>query len=159
MAARARSFYPVAPSSSIGGVVPAWLEARLGSPSVRILDVRAFATSRRGPPAAFAHGHVPGAVPLDVRATLFDDAGDVVSAPELALVMSGLGVGDGHTVVIVDEGWPESGIAAAKALIRYGHPDVHVLEGGFTRWVAEGRPVSRAIVRHPPASFTARVPS
>jgi thiosulfate/3-mercaptopyruvate sulfurtransferase len=196
MAVRSRSAVSSSAVARIGGVAPAWLERRLGSPTLRVLDVRtdtpsadasgprlraanavelrayahlgapaAWKTSRerhparRGPSAAFAEGHVPGAVPLDVRALLFDDVGDVVSAPELAIVMSSLGVGDGHTVVLVDEGRPEAALAAAWALTRYGHGDVHVLEGGFARWVGEGRAVSRALVRHPPASFTARVPS
>jgi rhodanese-related sulfurtransferase len=196
MAARSRPFAPSAPSSAIGGVIPAWLEARLAFPTLRVLDVRTDAPSgdasgtrlraantvelrpfahlggpagwktsrerhpvRRGPSAAYLSAHVPGAVPLDVRAVLFDDAGDVVSAPELAMAMSGLGVGDGHTIVLVDEGRPEAALAAAWALARYGHRDVHVLEGGFARWVGEGRKVSREIVRFAAASFTARVSS
>lgn len=200
MAARSRAFAASAPSSSIGGVVPAWLEARLGAPALRVVDVRVDArvdapsdegsgarlraannvelrpfahlggpagwkTSRRrhparpGPSAAYVNGHVPGAVALDVRAVLFDDGGDVISAPELAMVMSGLGVSHEHMVVFVDEGRPESALAAAWALARYGHRDVHVLEGGFARWVGEGRRVSREIVRLAPASFTAKVPS
>jgi 3-mercaptopyruvate sulfurtransferase SseA len=62
------------------------------------------------------------------------------------MAMSGLGVGDEHTIVLVDEG-------------RYGHADVHVLEGGFARWIGEGRAVSREIIRHSPASYTVKVPS
>ncbi|MDB4935438.1 MAG: Thiosulfate sulfurtransferase, rhodanese [Labilithrix sp.] len=190
MAARSRLFAP------ISAVDPAWLEARLGRPDLRILDVRTDAPSddasgtrlraagnvelrgfphlggppgwkisrerhagRRGRPAVYVRGHVPGAVALDVRAVLFDDAGEVVSAPEIAIAMSSLGVGDGHTIVLVDEGRPEAALAAAWALVRYGHHDVHVLQGGFTRWAGEGRAVSREAVRHPAASFTARVSS
>ena len=115
--------------------------------------------TRSGPSSAYVRGHLPGAIALDVRAQLFDDHGDVVSAPELALAMSGLGVSDDHTVVLVDDGRPDAALAAAWALARYGHKDVHVLEGGFTRWIAEGRAVSREIARLPPASFTARVSS
>jgi thiosulfate/3-mercaptopyruvate sulfurtransferase len=115
--------------------------------------------ARSGPSSLYLGGHVPGAVALDVRAVLFDDDGEVVSGPEVALAMSSLGVGDEHTIVLVDEGRPDAALAAAWALSRYGHRDVHVLEGGFARWVGEGRPVSREIVRHRPASYTARVPS
>jgi thiosulfate/3-mercaptopyruvate sulfurtransferase len=94
-----------------------------------------------------------------VRAVLFDHHGNVVSAPELAIAMSTLGVGDDHTIVLVDDGPPDAALAAAWALAKYGHRDVHVLEGGFARWVGEGRPVSREVLRHPGASFTARVSS
>src|SRR3954454_746439 len=77
---------------------PAWLELNLGAPTLRLVDLR--------PRDRYLAGHVPGAVWLDVRATLLDDTGAMVSAPELALVMSGLGVGNGHTVVLVDDAVP-----------------------------------------------------
>ena len=153
MAAKARSAALSAPSSSsgIGAVLPLWLEPRLGSDTLRILDVRAA--------SAFRVGHIPWSVPLDVRRSLFEPSGAFVSAPELAIVMSSLGVGDEHTVVVVGDGLVGPALDAARALFRYQHRDVHVLEGGFSRWVAEGRWVSREVVRHAPASFTARVPS
>jgi len=132
--------------------------AHLGGPPGWKMSVERY-PARRGLAAAYVQGHIPGAVALDVRAVLFDEAGDVVSAPELAIAMSGLGVGDTHTIVLVDAGRPDAAVAAAWALVRYGHQDVHVLEGGFARWVGEGRAVSREIVQHPPASFTAKVPS
>ena len=143
-------------------MTPSWLEARLTSSDLRILDVRADgqrAPSRCGPSPAYMKSHVPGAVSLDVRAVLFDEIGDVVSAPEIAMAMSGLGVGDGHTIVLVDAFRADTAAAAVWALARYGHTDVHVLEGGFARWIAEGRVVSREITRHRPASFTAKVAS
>lgn len=150
MAARSLPLLPAPPRVST--VSPAWLAARLAS--VRVLDVRPGASVA----ARSGKGHVPGAAPLDVRASLFDLYGDVVSAPELAMVMSSLGVGDEHTVVLVDEGPTTTyARAAAWALARYGHHDVHVLDGGHARWSAEGRPLSKDAVRHPFGSFTARV--
>lgn len=149
-----------------GAVTPAWLEARLASAELRVLDVRADTVrdrypARRGLPSGYVKGHIPGSVALDVRTVLFDESGDVVSAPELAMAMSALGVGDGHTIVLVDafRSDADTAVAAAWALARYGHEDVYVLEGGFARWSGEGRAVSRELVRHAPASFTARVSS
>lgn len=147
-AVRRPALTPVAPTLA-SAVTSAWLASRLDDDRVRVMDVRSA--------DAFAAGHVPGAVTLDVRSTLFDARGKVVTPAEVALVMSTLGIGDEHKVVIVDEGRALDALAAGWALERYGHLDVHLLEGGFTRWAAEGRPVSRTAVRHPPASFTARV--
>jgi thiosulfate/3-mercaptopyruvate sulfurtransferase len=113
--------------------------------------------AQQGAPRVYLGAHVPGAVSLDVRAALFDESGDLVSAPELALAMSALGVGDAHTIVLVDDPPSRAALAAAWALDRYGHPRVRVLDGGFARWLAEGYPVTREVVRHPVASFTARV--
>ena len=110
----------------------------------------------RDPEAAFLRGHIPGSTSLDVGRRLFDDNGTLVWAPEFAMVMSELGVGDQHTVVVVDEGSPAAALVAAWALRRYGHADTLVLSGGIHRWTAEGRPLTQAIVKHPYASFTAR---
>lgn len=110
-----------------------------------------------GPPRIFLEGHVPSAIAMDVRAQLFDDVGGPIGAPELAMVMSGLGVGDEHDVVLVDDGPMGAALAAAWMLHRHGHARVHVLFGGHARWLAEGRPLSVEVVKHAPASFTARV--
>ncbi|MDF2692164.1 MAG: Thiosulfate sulfurtransferase, rhodanese [Labilithrix sp.] len=109
--------------------------------------------------AAFLRGHIPGATSFDVGARLFDETGSLVWAPELAMVMSAAGVGDEHTVVLVDDGRPSAALVAAWALRRFGHAATLILEGGFPRWLSEGRAVTQAIVKHPSGSFTARTPS
>ncbi len=130
---------------------PAWLARHTEARRVRILDVR--------PKALYLRGHVPGAVHAPARTMLFDRSGAVLSAGEVALAMSNLGVGDEHTVVFVDSDRSDDARAAARALARYGHFDVHVLDGGFARWVAEGRPLSLSPTEYPAASFTAKVSS
>jgi thiosulfate/3-mercaptopyruvate sulfurtransferase len=41
--------------------------------------------------------------------------------------------------------------------LRYaGHPNVSLLDGGFPRWRAEGRPVARDVPAFPPARFAAK---
>jgi thiosulfate/3-mercaptopyruvate sulfurtransferase len=136
-------------SQSFSRQEPEWLETKLGEQWLRIVDVR--------PASDYARGHIPGAVNLDVFATLYDPDGAVVSAGELALLMSTLGVGDAHLVIFVDDAVPHAATAAARALARYGHRDVHILAGGHPRWVAEGGSIARDQVRYKGASFTARV--
>lgn len=111
------------------------------------------------PAPAFIRGHIPGSTSLDVGDRLFDTNGALVSAPELAMAMSEAGVGDEHTVILVDDACPTSARVAAWALRRYGHADTLILTGGFPRWVAEGRPVTQAVAKHPFGSFTARTRS
>ncbi|MBX3210164.1 MAG: hypothetical protein KF764_34350 [Labilithrix sp.] len=111
------------------------------------------------PSAAFLRGHIPGSASLDVGGRLFDASGALVCGAELAMAMSEAGVGDEHTVVLVDEGCPAAALVAAWALRRYGHADTLILTGGFPRWAAEGRPISRTATKLPFASFTARTPS
>jgi thiosulfate/3-mercaptopyruvate sulfurtransferase len=145
MAARSRTF------DEVPRVTPTWVDERMSrsDASLRVLDVRGM--------KSFVRGHVPGSVALDVRGALFGPSGAMVSGPELALAMSSLGVGDEHTVVLVDHTPPDAALSAAWALRHYGHTDVHLLEGGFARWSADGRPTSREEVRLPPASFTAKL--
>jgi thiosulfate/3-mercaptopyruvate sulfurtransferase len=53
-----------------------------------------------------------------------------------------LGIGGEHVVVAYDQHW---GLAAARlvwALHRYGHTSAAVLDGGWDRWIEEGRGVS-----------------
>ena len=94
---------------------------------------------------AYAAGHIPGAVFVDWLHDVVDPAAPVkmtlARADQFAALMERLGMGDGHTVIVYDD----NGHIAPRlwwALHYYGHPAVRVLDGGFGKWVAEGRPVS-----------------
>jgi len=144
-----------------------WLAARLEDPAIRIVDLRG--TIR--PPTApqpwyladrekYEAAHIPGAVFVDWLRDIVDVAAPVrmtVARPEaVAALMGRLGIGDEHTVVVYDD----SGHLAPRlwwVLNYYGHAAVRVLNGGYGKWVAEGRPVTAAPPRHPPARFTPRV--
>ena len=127
-----------------------WLAERLDDPSIRIVDCDEY--------PAYQRLHIPGAAGLRVHHYLKDpDNPDHLMPPEaFARVMSEHGIGDEHTVVAYD-GF--GGLYAARlwwALDYYGHPDCKVLDGGFPKWLAEGRPVTRAQPRVEPARFTVR---
>lgn len=113
-----------------------------------VLDLR---WSLAGPPAAqlYAAGHIPGAVLLDLETDLSAEPGaggrHPLPRPEaLQGALRRVGVRAGHPVVVYDQA---DGSIAARGwwLLRWaGHPEVTVLDGGFTAWCAEDRPVSVA---------------
>jgi thiosulfate/3-mercaptopyruvate sulfurtransferase len=113
--------------------------------SVTVLDVR----YRTGGPSGleeYAAGHVPGAAYVDLDADLAAPAGlgGRHPLPDTTLfetAMRRVGVSADRPVVVYDD-W--AGHAAARAwwLLRFqGHPDVRVLDGAWTGWLACGGPV------------------
>ncbi len=128
-----------------------WLETQL-PPSVVLLDARPF--------REFLSGHLPGAQsvsPENLRST----SGGVPAAlypPEiLDAVFARVGVGAKARVVVYGAGTDVDATYVATAARIAGAAHVHVLDGGFTRWTAEGRPVTRERVLSPAAMPDRRV--
>ncbi|MHB1430853.1 MAG: sulfurtransferase [Streptosporangiaceae bacterium] len=88
-------------------------------------------------------GHIPGAVKLDWHTELNDPVSrDYVDGVGFARLMSAKGISRDTTLVIYGD---KNNWWAAYALwvcTLFGHPDVRLLDGGRTKWLAEGRPVS-----------------
>ncbi|WP_432136331.1 sulfurtransferase [Streptomyces sp. bgisy154] len=114
-----------------------------------LLDVRwqlSLAKAAGEPPfdgrAAYAAGHVPGAVYVDLDRELAGSPGAAGRHPlpdlaEFGAVMRRAGVSAARPVVVYDGG---QGWAAARAwwMLRWtGHPDVRVLDGGLPAWRGE----------------------
>ncbi|MFF7333701.1 rhodanese-like domain-containing protein [Streptomyces sp. NPDC008150] len=116
-----------------------------GDPPV-LLDVRWQLTLAKAAPfdgrAAYAKGHLPGAVFVDLDRELAGPPGAGGRHPlpdtgEFGAAMRRAGVSAGRPVVVYDGGL---GWAAARAwwLLRWaGHPDVRVLDGGLDAWTGE----------------------
>lgn len=142
-----------------------WLAEHLDDPTVQVVDLRfdlkvtsAGALEPVPGRAAHSEGHIPGAVFVDVMAELSDpdDRLVVVSLSRFEALMGRLGIGNDTTVVLYDD---QGGTWAARlwwALRYYGHEAVALLDGGITRWEAEGRPMERGTTEPPPAVFRAR---
>jgi thiosulfate/3-mercaptopyruvate sulfurtransferase len=109
-----------------------------GAKRVLILDLR--------PPDAYAAGHIPGAIHLDLWGVSLIDTNE---APLNAFmwmiehVLAVHGVDSDTPVIVYDE---QSGVRAARAFwfLEYlGHPSTRMLDGGFGAWTRQGLPVTR----------------
>jgi thiosulfate/3-mercaptopyruvate sulfurtransferase len=148
-----------------GLVSTAWLAAHLGDASIRVVDVRGVVrppgtTPRYAPKRDdFDREHIPGAVFVDWTQDIVDPHDPVpvqVAPPEaFARTMSALGIGDATLVVAYDDHDHIFAGRLAWALRYYGHDAVRVLDGGFVRWKAEGRPTTDATMTPTAAHFTA----
>jgi thiosulfate/3-mercaptopyruvate sulfurtransferase len=135
-----------------------WLADHLNAPDVRVVDASWYlADAKRDPKAEYGEAHIPGAVFFDL-----DEISDTSSpyphmlpAPEkFASRVKALGLGDGHRVVVYDG----AGLFSAARvwwMFRYmGHDEVFVLDGGFPKWRAEGRPTDDATPTRRSRHFT-----
>ena len=115
----------------------------------------------RGAREEYLAGHIPGAVYIDWTRDIIDpdDSVPVQIAPpdRFAQAMAERGVGDETHVIAVDHSGGQFATRLWWALSYYGHDAVSVLEGGWNRWVDEGRPVAQGPVTPPRAEFTPRV--
>jgi len=147
------------------------LAARLGQPGLRVYDC----TTYLEPPdpgsddpykvvsgrKTFVAGHVPGADFLDLQGEL--SATDtrlrfmMPPADQLAGAFGRHGLGDGARVVLYSIGSMMWATRVWWMLRALGFDGAAVLDGGFDRWQAEGRPIETGEPRgYPPARFTPR---
>jgi thiosulfate/3-mercaptopyruvate sulfurtransferase len=143
-----------------------WLADHLGEPDLRVADVRWYLDPARRGRDAYAAGHIPGAVFLDVEADLSAPGGGRgsprgrhpwPSEEQVSRVMGAAGIGPGVRVVAYDD---QSGAIAARLwyLLRsHGHEDAAVLDGGIVKWIAEGRGLETSTPPPRPARFLARL--
>jgi thiosulfate/3-mercaptopyruvate sulfurtransferase len=135
-----------------------WLARHLHEPALRVVDARwrGEGTSDR----LYRAGHIPGAIHLDWHQHLshtVDGVTDILLGPdEFARVMGQAGIGDESRVVAYADTDHSGAARLWWALRYYGHEQVAVLDGGISRWAAEGRPLTGEVIHPPPAAFRAR---
>lgn len=122
-----------------------WLAAHLKDPDLRILDASWYLPDMgRDAKAEYQAAHIPGARFFDI-----DEISDqrsqlphMAPPPEKFISrMRAMGVGDGHQVVVYDGAGLYSAARVWWTFRLMGKTDVAVLDGGFPKWRAEGRPV------------------
>ena len=144
------------------------LEARLKDPKLRIYDATVYLKpSDDGPYQAesgeqtFQAGHIPGAMFLDLVVAASDTTtGLGFSLPkpaQLESLLRSLGIDNESEVVIYST---DNMMWATRAwwLLHYcGHPNVRILNGGFSAWVKSDFNVSNQATDYPNGSFTVDV--
>ncbi|MFQ5879610.1 MAG: sulfurtransferase [Dehalococcoidia bacterium] len=125
-----------------------WVEERLDSPDVQILDPRR--------PVKYLQGHIRNAVNLPV-AKAFSSEGELLADEALQRWLGAAGLGGGKTPIVYDAYDGQSGAMLAWILEYLGCTDVHLMDVFFEKWVAEGRGVFYRPVTPKASEFKARV--
>jgi thiosulfate/3-mercaptopyruvate sulfurtransferase len=122
------------------------LADRLGDPAVAIVDCRFALDDETWGEREYLARHIPGAVfahlghDLAGQKTGRNGRHPLPEPAVLAKTFGRLGIGDGVQVIAYDQ---DNGSFASRLwwMSRYmGHDAVAVLDGGFAKWIAEGRP-------------------
>ena len=124
-----------------------WLAEHLGQPGLVVVesdeDVLLYET-----------GHIPGAVKVDWHTELNDPVTrDYVDAEGFAELMRRKGISRDSTVIFYGDKSNWWATYALWVFSLFGHPDVRLLDGGRTKWEAEGRPMTTDAATPAPADY------
>jgi len=129
-----------------------WLARHLGEPDLVIIDSSWFMPSLgRGGRDEYLAAHIPGARFLDI-----DEVADkshpaphmLPGAQQFSEAMERLGVGSDDRIVVYDNSPTRTAARGWFMLRHFGARQVAILDGGFQKWLAEGRPTESG---HPAA--------
>jgi len=132
-----------------------WLQERLGSPGLSIVDGSWYFPGRDAR-AEYEAAHIPGAVFFDQDLVVDADSDLPHTLPDPLTFerhVSSMGITKDDTIVVYDG----PGLMSAPRvwwLFRVmGAKKVFVLDGGFERWRSEGRPVTSEQTKIAPTAF------
>jgi thiosulfate/3-mercaptopyruvate sulfurtransferase len=153
-------------ASAFGPLVTTeWLAANAHDPGLCIVDVRWYLDPSMRGRDAYARGHIPGAIFLDVDRDLSGPGGrrggplgrhPWPSVSQIEQVMGEAGIDVGVRVVAYDDAGGSIAARLWHLLRSFGHGAVAVLDGGIVKWAAEARPLTTAVPSIEPRRFVAR---
>jgi thiosulfate/3-mercaptopyruvate sulfurtransferase len=128
-------------------VTTEWLAEHLGEPGLVVVesdeDVLLYET-----------GHIPGSVKVDWHTELNDPVTrDYVDGPRFAEICAERGISRDSTVVFYGDKNNWWATYALWVFSLFGHPDVRILDGGRSKWVAEGREMTRDALKPEQAEY------
>nr|BFE64285.1 sulfurtransferase [Dactylosporangium thailandense] len=116
-----------------------WLAEHLGEPGLVVVesdeDVLLYDT-----------GHIPGAVKVDWHTELNDQVTrDYLDAENFAALCRRKGIKADDTIVFYGDNFNWWATYALWVFELFGHRDMRILDGGRSKWVAEGRAMTRDV--------------
>jgi len=138
------------------------LSELLGETGVRVVDTRLSLADEEWGRREFEAARVPGAVYahwLDLSDPDDPVQGQLAPPDRFRTAMKERGIGDDTLVVAYDDGVIFGAARLWWCLRAYGHRQARILEGGWPKWIEEGRPVEFGTPAPPggDASFTPRL--
>lgn len=125
-----------------------WLAAHLDDPNVRIVEISS--TPERD---IYREGHIPGAVWFYWKDICWHDTDrEFVSPEKLAARLGAAGIGPDHTLVLYSD-VVQYGTYAYWAFTMAGRRNLKALDGSRTKWLREGRQLTKDLPRHPPVGY------
>src|SRR5260221_12310135 len=115
-----------------------WLAEHSTDPNVRVFEVDVDT-------AAYAQGHVAGAIALDWRKDLQQrPVRDLLSKEQLETLLSKHGVVPNTTIAVYGDNNNWFAAWFFWLLKYYGHKDVRLVNGGRVKWLPRQRPPTKA---------------
>ena len=110
----------------------AWVDAHKDDPNVVIVDCEVD--------AAFARGHIPGAVLVPDNYEKNPDTGrlHLMDPSQFKNMCEDLGIGDDTLVITYDHSRSLTAARLWWALNTYGHTNTKILNGGWRAWISHG---------------------
>jgi thiosulfate/3-mercaptopyruvate sulfurtransferase len=128
-------------------VSTAWLAENLGQRDLTVIDSSWFMPALgRDARKEYLAAHIPGARFLDI-----DEVADTSNpaphmlpgAADFGAAMEKLGVGKDDRIVVYDNSPTRTAARGWFMFRHFGAPKVAILDGGFQKWLAEGRPTEK----------------
>jgi len=145
-----------------------WLQANLADPALRIFDCTTYLhyETGSGKPytvvsgrADYDTGHIPGSAFIDLQGDLsMSDSPYRFTLPapdDLAARFGRLGIGEGVRAILYTRDTIQWSTRIWWMLRYIGFDNAAILDGGWTKWALEGRPVSAVAATYPAAYLTA----
>jgi thiosulfate/3-mercaptopyruvate sulfurtransferase len=127
-----------------------WVADHLNDPNVRLIEADEDIL-------LYEVGHIPGAVKLDWHVDVQDPVNrDFVDQQGFEKLMSRWGISNDTTIVLYGDRNNWYAAYSFWLFTIYGHKNLRILNGGRTRWEAEGRPYTKEVPHFQAATYHAQ---